>query len=252
MPSQSTIATTGSLRKRPRKSVPTRFSATTQPLSLKRYLGLRGTPQGVYEIVRTTNGSVRVTAATGFDNGVVASESIAFTFSMQNIRMYAANGTVLLNTFPIPNAAEISALWDDIKIDKVEVTISGYTAPSNTPLTTTGYVVGNQFLFGTDDNDSLSSLATVQQLGDCKSMYMVSNSGSNQRTITVRPKYQQIIYYTSLSSGYAPKSGYIRSDYDIEHYALKIARVPMNNTADNANGQFNFSFKIFLKCKSLK
>jgi len=166
--------------------------------------------------------------------------------------MYNNTGAVVLNSYPIPNAAEISALWDDIKIDKVEVTISGYMALSATPLTTAGYVVGNQFVYGTDDNDQLSSLATVQQLGDCKSMYMVANSGTNARTITVRPKYQQIIYYTALTSGYQPQSGYIRSDYDIEHYALKVARVPMNNVADNCNGQFNFSFKVFFKCKGLK
>lgn len=251
------MLTTGSQRKRARKSsTPARYSvparATAVTPSLRRYLGLRGTPQGVYEIVRTTNGTMRITAATGFDNGVATSESIGITFSLQNIRIYAANGITVLNTWPIPNSGEIAALWDDVKIDKVEVTMSGYVAPSSTPLTTTGYVIGNQFVYGTDDNDALSSLATVQQLGDCKSMYLISNSGTNERKITVRPRYQQIIYYTSLSSGYEPKQGYIRSDYDIEHYALKIARVPMNNTADNSNGQFNFTFKIYLKCKGLK
>lgn len=251
------LTTTGTQRKRARKSsTPARYSrtATATPVapSLRRYLGLRGTPQGVYELVRTTNGTMRITAATGFDNGVSTSESIGITFSLQNIRIYAANGTTLLNTFPIPNAAEISALWDDVKIDRVDVTMYGHTAPSNTPLTTTAYVIGNQFVYGTDDNDAVSSLATVQQLADCKSMYLITNSGNNEKRVTLKPKYQQIIYYTSLSSGYEPKHGYIRSDYDIEHYALKIARVPMNNAADNANGQINFNFRLHLKCKNLK
>jgi len=251
------MLTTGTQRKRARKSsTPARYSrpttATAVTPSLKRYLGLRGTPQGVYEIVRHTNGTMRITAATGFDNGVATSESIGITFSLQNVRIYAANGITVLNTFPVPNSGEIAALWDDVKIDKVEVTISGYTSPSSTPATSNAYLIGNQFMYGTDDNDALSTLSAVQQLGDCKSMYLIANASSNTRKVTFRPKYQQIIYYTSLSSGYEPKTGYIRSDYDIEHYGLKIARVPMNNVADNANGQMNFSFKFFFKCKGLK
>lgn len=217
----------------------------SQPLSLRRYLGSRGTPQGVYEITRNINTDIPIASGL-FAQGAISGTGMAIVFGTQTTQTLINN--TLVNTANMPNAAELAAVWDDCKLDKVEVTLGfgGGASTNSTNQTPT------MFLVGTDDNSAESTETIVQQLGDCKSWYASSANNSVFR-ITVKPKFQQLIYYTALTSGYQAKRGYNRSDYDIPHYALKIA-IPQltNGTAAALSGRLTISMKYFFKYKSLK
>jgi len=223
-----------------------RYRANAPTAPLQRFLRLRGTPKGTYDITRTVNLSQIFTTNTwSNDGGTNLAAGLAFTFSVQNLRSYI--GGTIDKTVAIPNAAELSALWDDIKIVQVELYFAlGLGAPA----ADTSSYQPPMIIYGTDDNDANADVAIVQQLGDCKS-WQGTTYANNTMSMTVKPKYQQIIYYTAVLNGYEPKRGYHRSDYDIEHYGVKMAMIKPA-TGLYASGRMNVSAKFTFRCKNLK
>lgn len=224
----------------PKKSYKKSKSMPAKKLSLglRRYLDVRGTPQGTYELTRTTVGYIDYTS-TGFTIGA-ASTYLAgvMVFGPNNTYFYSSpTGNQL--SWATVNAAEIAALWDKLKIDKVELMFtSSVHGQANTstqqPL----------ILFAEDDNDSSASPDQIKQ------MDMVAWQPGDQNNpfkITVRPKYQRLVYYTSLLSSYEPTRGYVVAGTDIPHYGLKIGIEPLG-----AAGRICFTAKYFFKCKELK
>lgn len=231
-----------------------RAASSSAPVSagLKRYLRLRGTPKGVYEISRTvTTGHIAITggAGGGWNNGAASTSNLCFVFTPQYLRCYNDSSTATFIQWAIPNASELAALYDDVKISSVELTFMGSFTQSGTPNTTVAQISPRSILYGTDDNDTATSYSIVSQLGDCKTWYPNNTDGSVMR-VTVKPKYNQVIYYTPVLNGYQPQRGYIRSDYDIEHYALKMSMV--DHGANNPNGAMTCSAKFNFKFKNLK
>lgn len=236
---------TVSLTKKPRAKR-TKRSVPVSP-GLRRYLSLRGTPEGVYEISRMVNASVIQITEGGWSNGATITRNLCFVFTPQYLRVYNDTSSTVWAQYAIPNAAEFSALFDDVKIDYVDLTFMGiYTQHSSN--ITAAYQSIQPVIYGTDDNDTNTTQAIVEQLGDSKVWYPNNGSGGVM-TVRVYPKYNQIVYYTSVLNGYQPARGYIRSDYDIEHYALKMS---MPVTSSLSYGTMNVSAKFHFKFKNLK
>lgn len=238
---------TVSLSRKPRKKR-TKYGASASA-GLRRYLNLRGTPEGVYEISRmVTSGPLQITSGEngGWTNGGTVTSNLCFVFTPQYLRAYNDSSSTVWSQWAIPNAAELAALFDDVKIDSVELTFMGaFTQHPSSGAT--GNITPRPIIYGTDDNDTNTSNDIVEQLGDCKVWYPNNASGSSVMKVTVKPKYNQIIYYTSVLNGYQPARGYVRSDYDIEHYALKMSMVDGFNLngvgAMSVAAKFNFKFK---------
>lgn len=217
--------------------------------ALQRFLRLRGTPAGTYDITRTVNFYVKIVAGQfGNDLGTVLTDAFALTFSPQNVRVYQTSAVT--KTVPIPNAAELSALFDQIKIDKVDLQFglgigpAGATQVAFQPM---------QMLIANDDNDTSATVAELQQLSGVKMWYGNSGDNSNMRW-SVKPSFQRNIFYTAVLNGYEPAKGYVRSDYDIEHYATKMAIVipPGTPSTVAASGNLAVCCKITFRCKNLK
>lgn len=222
----------------PKKSYKkTRSVPKKLPLGLQRYLDVRGTPAGTYELVRTVTGNFDYSSL-GFTIGATQYLAGTFVFSPTTVVLYSGVAGNQI-TWNIVNSAEIAALWDKVKIDKVECmfTTSGVGAANST-------VQQPILLFAEDDNDSATSPDQIKQM-DCKPW----NPGdqNNKFLLTVRPRYQRLVYYTSLLSSYEPTRGYVVSGTDIPHYGLKMGMDPVGGI-----GRLSFSFKIFFKCKELK
>lgn len=206
---------------------------------LRMYLDTRGTPKGAYEVNRTVSGYLDTIAST-FSIGAGNTEAMCFTVSPQNIYAIAGTG---LNSYAqtVPNASELAALFDKVKIHKVEWTFSCLNPG------TLNSGTGNlpQILFASDDNDATCSTAQVQQMDT-----RVWQPGYGRDfKITTYPKYQRLIYYTSLVSSYEPATGYVVSQTDIQHYGLKLA-IAQNVGA--ISGRINWSAKIFFKFREIK
>lgn len=203
---------------------------------LRRYLNLRGTPDGVYEICRTAAITMPYTGS-GWSIGVgqYVGATLWFTPNSINVSSGVAGNTATSN---IPSASELSALFEKVKIDKVEVTISTSTqGQANTS------VQQPIMYFAEDDNDTLTSPDQIKQM-DC--LEYIPGATDNNLKITIRPKYQRIVYYTNLVSSYEPTQGYVVTGTDIPHYGMKLGIEP------NASGQINIICKVFYKLKGLK
>lgn len=227
--------------KRPVKKARRTRRVLSMPLRVRNYINTRGTPDGVYEIVRSVSGKFDI-AATGITIGLANYEAGTFTFSPTNLRLVSG---VSGNTasWSVPNSAELAGLWDKVMIDKVEMEFF-CPWPNQNAAGNGAYLP--LMLFASDDNDTAASLTSVQQM-DCEAWQPGSNVSKFK--ITVRPRYQGLVYYTSLLSSYEPKRGYVVSDTDIPHYGLKMA-VNAISGLQAVNIQFNC--KYYFKYKELK
>ena len=235
--------------------LPSRGRANVSP-GLKRYMQLRGTPRGVYEVVRMVQFTQRIgnsaNAPSGLNfpfntTGTTAAQGFTFVFFPDQVQAQDSTGGNLASV-AIPNYTELSAVWDNVKLDKVEVIMSGaFTQVSgsleNGPCT---------FLVCSDDNSTDTSKDIMLQDGATR-QWVANNTDGSQFKYTLRPKYQQLIYFTALTSGYEPKSGYIRSDYSIPHYGLKVF-LCTNGTSAQSNpvGMVSYYIKYYYKFKDLK
>jgi len=130
------------------------------PMGLQRYLDSRGTPQGTYELVRTVTGNFDY-ASDGFQIGLARYFAGTFVFTPQTVILYSGTAGNSV-TWNIVNASEIAALWDKIKLDRVDCTFitSGQGAANNT-------VQQPVLLFAEDDNDTVTSADQIKQM-DCR------------------------------------------------------------------------------------
>lgn len=212
-------------------------SVPRMPVGLRRYIDTRGTPRGTYEVVRTVTGFIDI-SSTGMNIGAASYVGGTFVWTPTNVTLYSGIvGNV--TAWNIPNAAEMAALWDKVKLDKVEClfTSSGIGASNST-------VQQPLVLLVEDDNDTPTSPDQIKQM-DCKVWQL--GDQNNPIKMTCRPKYQRIVYYTAATSSYEPTRGYVVSGTDIPHFGLKIGLDPTGGI-----GRISFSFKIFFKFKELK
>jgi len=224
--------------KRPAKKARRASRVLPVPLGLQRYINRRGTMEGTYEFSRIVTGRLDISNS-GVSIGAARYSAATFIVTSQALQLVSGvpgNTT----TWNIPNAAEFAALFDKIKIDKVEMTFMNAQGSS------TGSANNiNPLIFAADDNDTNTSVDAIKQM-DAQEWQPGYNN--NRFKTTWRPKYQRIVYYTALASSYEPTQGYVNSDTAIPHYGLKMG-VELNN--DIAFG-VNFVAKIHFKCKEVK
>lgn len=209
--------------------------------SLQRYLNLRGTPKGVYEIRRTVSGYWDA-GPTGIAVGAGTYDAATFVVDSTSLQIQSG---VLGNTvtIPIPNAAELGALWDKLKIDRCDFTFYN----TNASVANSGNQQLPFYLFAFDSNDRVASTDSIKQMEN-RSWQPGYNATSFK--ISVKPQFQRLVYYTSLTSSYEPTRGYVVSDTAIPHYGLKFC---INQTAAASNAhRVSFTCDIHFKLKELK
>lgn len=230
-------------RKRSRTSSSTRkgrmqnaMRNLTRP-GLYRYLKNRGTPSGSYEIPRTITYSAEYDTS-GFVVGAARYEAIAFDFSPLGLGVtFGPSGT--RSTINFNNSSEFAAVFDKCKIQKVDCTIQCPTPA------VAGTSSGVPFmLICEDDTDAAPSFSEITQM-DCVSWNPGFNTSEWKGQI--KPKFQQIVYYTNVISSYQPSRGYVVADTAIPHYGLKCA---IQNQL--GAGRLRFIFKVHMAFKEPK
>lgn len=245
-PQNTYRSTKGANKKRARL-----MSVSNAPVSpgLKRYLANRGTPRGTYEITRWTSTNIPIIAA-GFNVNGTVEQSFSCVFTPQSVIFYNAAGTTTTFVVAIPNAAELAALFDDVKLDKVEIYLSGGVNPS---VNTTNAQVPQVFMCS-DRNDRASSIDAIRQESDC-TVWDLNQPGGSRKKFTVKPYFQQVVQYgvAGTTSATQAQRGYVKSDIDIEHLAFKIAlEDSTNGSASDPLGRINLAFKYYFKFKQLR
>lgn len=231
----STVTRGNLKRKRP---VPRRSSMSVQRISRTlRY-------NGENKITRTVSGTIPVNAA-GFSIGAAFYQAVNIVYDPTSVTVYGT--AVNFVNFPITNAAEIAALYDHIRLDKVEITWS-----ANHIGTTTGGAasVVPKFLVCNDNNDGIgpATLAEIQQQPN-KEYYSADGRSFKWN---VKPQFQRLVYQTALASNYEPTRGFVNSNSTIPHYGTKMAVVNLASIVGGASTNVDFNFKFFFTLKNVK
>ena len=198
---------------------------------------------GSFSFTRTASTYIQTTSTLGFAIAASVTPGIFMTFTPTDFTFWA--NLVNFVTVPIPNAAEIAALWDRVKIDKVEITMS---ANGTDPVYNTTASHGPRIFLANDYTDGTTgnTLAATQEMEGCK-LFQLS-SDQDVRVWTVRPKFQRIVFFTTVSSSYEPASGFVSTGTAIPHYGTRIAVDP----ARLGTGNVFFSVKYFFTCMNVK
>jgi len=200
---------------------------------------------GENKITRVACGSLGYSNL-GWIIGAGTSEAINFVFDPTGVTAYVA--ALTSTTFPLPNAAELAALYDRVRIDKVEITWAGNHQAQTGANNTAGYPP--RFLICNDDNDGVgtASIASIQQH---QNKSFLDGSGLQNKWV-VYPKYQRIVYLTSLVSNYEPSRGFVNADAAIPHYGTKLGISNLSTFSASTSGFVDFTFKYFMTLKNVK
>lgn len=199
---------------------------------------------GENKITRTVTGTIPWSSA-GFGVGAAFFQALNVVYDPTSVTFY---GSALTNvSFAIPNAAELAALYDQVKIDKVELTWSGTTIGTSN-LASAGAAL--KFLVCNDDNDGIgaASLAEIQQQPN-KEYYAIDGRSFHW---TCLPKYQRIVYQNAATSSYEPTRGFVNLNSTIPHYGTKIAISNISSINAATVGYVDFNVKFYLTLKNVK
>lgn len=211
-------------------------------MRISRPIGVRY--NGEYKLNRTIALNLQVgTAGVGWRIGASDFPSFAMVFDPTGLTIFGS--AVQFNNYPLTNAAELSALWERIRIDKVELTF----APTfdQAEGIATGFSAVPQYAICNDVNNAAAgtSLGEILQHPDCKHV-----STGDQFKWTVKPKYQRQVYYSAISSSYEPATGFVNSDTAIPHYSVHVGL--LNQAILSANTSMLVTAKYFMTLRNVK
>lgn len=212
-------------QKRGRSTTRSRSASRSRSRSLYKFGGgYIGRPyksirlNGEYKLSRTTNMYIPINNS-GFVLGLSTFAGIGLIFSPQDVLAVGTLAGGTIQSF-VPNFAEIASLWERVRIDKIEIQISGRMTDKASG--STGTTAVPVIYYAEDHNDVYSNtLAITQQQAGCQTWHATSNSPD--LCFTVRPKYQRIVYFTAATSSYEPSRGFVVADTAIPHYGLRMA-----------------------------
>lgn len=211
---------------------------------LQRYLSTRGTPNGVHEFTRNVWFNV-ATNGTGMDPaaGGVYQAEFGMRFNLGSVTLTAANVSTQGLGF---NFAELAALFDEIKLDKVEVTFRARQdsgAPSGA-VTNWATQLATAIDYNDDSPISVSQLREYSTFKD-----NIMEPGGKEHKRIIRPKFVRLVSYTggAGTNGYETAQGYLTPIDSIAHYGLKGYVV-----GPNGGSSLFISVKYFYKCKNTR
>lgn len=140
----------------------------------------------------------------------------------------------------VPAYAELAAVWDRVKIEKVELTVSSRAQDPVAPVTLTTNDSVPVIYFANDYTDVYNNtLDRTQQTGGVKAWHATSTSKDWKWNVV--PKYQRGLYTPTVSQ-YEPASGYVSSVDELPHYGTRMA---MDFGNEVGNGGIYIVFKLF-------
>lgn len=173
-----------------------------------------------------------------------------FSFSLSSVNVYIHG--ILVNTWAVPNSSEFSALFDQYCLDSVEVKpyfTNNSSGVSNSSLTLPifNWVVDH-------DDTSAVNLSDLQQYGDMKSFQLGT---SPTKSIVIKPRCTQLVYYNAVSSGYSqakPGMWIDTANLAVPQYGMKCYIDPTVYLATGGStlGFLNINWKLNFRTRDTK
>jgi len=209
--------------------------------NIKRSITKSMTGPSTHTIFRTAS-IVMSMNSNGFFPGVGVTQFKLFSLWFTNQNAYIWSNTTNYSTVALAGYTDIAALFDEVKIDAIEISITTGNDPS-----IAGGFGSAVICMATDYNDknAPTSLGDVQQYADVRQIRLANNFVHKE---IITPKF---LTYSLDSSGAAiassPRTGYVRSNLDIEHFGLKGAFMLDAPAAGTSYVVFNFKYKFICK-----
>jgi len=221
-----------------------------RPSTRRSRLAVQRIPRGLRyngenKITRVVSTSFRYTNL-GFNVGAGTSEAINFVFDPTGVTIWIS--ALVSVTVPLPNAAELAALYDQVRIDKVELTMAASQQASTGAFSSS--ILPARLIICNDDNNGQGS-ATLAEIKQQPNKVFYDGDGKAVKW-TCYPKYQRIVYFTSLVSNYEPARGFVNSDAAIPHYGMRLGIDNLSFFGATNQGNIDLSWKFFLTLKNVK
>jgi len=166
---------------------------------------------------------------------------------MTNQDIWIWNDSSSYSIVNIPGYTDLSALFDEIMVDRVDITMIAGPDPGTGGAGSNAFG-GAQLIFAKDYNDKVkpSAAADVQQYSDCR-IFSMTNNYTNK--MVWKPRFLTYAFDSSSQPlATTPKRGFIRSTSSIEHYGIKGSFVNLSSV-DQIHQYF---FKVTFRCKVTK
>lgn len=192
--------------------------------------------------VSTSAGRLGYNLNTGFSwNGVALGNTLQFSFTLAALNIYAAGASTAFAVLALPNYTELTALYDQYRIDWVEMQImfSNNQSSVNTPATTLPIL----WLAKDYDDTNNASITDIQQYATQQCWQVGNQRGDGKHVVRVKPNVDTVVYQSALVSGYGRgKPQFIdTSSPQVPHYGIKIAADPINSSTSVEVGYFSIA-----------
>lgn len=177
----------------------------------------------------------------------LGSHNLQFNFTLGGVQMYC--GGTLFYTAQLPNSSEFTSLYDQYRIDYVEMQPIFSNNISN--VTTAALTLPIMYVCKDYDDSNDAGIADIQQYNNHR-FFQVQQIGS---VVKVKPNVDVAVYQSAVLTGYARgKSMFIdTSSGQVPHYGIKLAMEPMVVPASTTLiGYFTFNFKYHLTMQNTK
>lgn len=224
-----------------------RAKVQSVPKSLRNYISTRGTPNGVHEFTRNVWGQFLCSnAGIAIPTGGAIQPEFAMRFDIGGV-VFIAGGTST-NSLGL-GYPELSALFDQIKLDKVEVKFMARNDSAQNGVGINSEAIRIATAIDYNDDVPISETA-LREYGSFKDA--VIEPGGREMRVVLRPKFQEAVSYTggAGTNGYRAQTGYVQAttlSTGVAHYGLKG-----NVTGPTSGTNLLISVKYFYKCKNTR
>ena len=196
--------------------------------------------------VSTAGAVIPIDSFNGFSTGVF---DIQFSFALSGVTIYL--GGTSWQVLNLPNYTELTALYDQYRIDWVEMEFI-YSINSSVGSTSPLPVM---YLAKDYDDPGSAPITALQQYDSCVTWQMGDQRGEGKKVIRVRPNVDINVYNTAVSNGFArsPPIFIDTQSPNVPHYGVKVAMDPIKFAASSTVlGYLSINMKYHLSMMHTK
>lgn len=208
---------------------------------------------GLHKFVRSCSTNTSNTYGIDLYNGftINGTNTGLYTMTIQWTLAGMALNVGSARQMDLPNSTELQALYDQYKIDWVEVDFifSNNQSSVNSPATNLPIM----WICKDYDDSNQASVTDIQQYENAK-CWQMGEIGKTHFKMRVKPRYANQVYNTGVSGSYAPQAGFIDTVYNnVPHFGLKLAYDPIKTPASSTLvGYLSINCRYHLTMKHTK
>ena len=203
-----------------------------------------------HQFSRTTECILSLNPSKGL-GGNAGVKDLAFVFMFSSVNMYSHG--VSTAYYDLPGYNEIAVLFDQYRIDKVDMEIY-WTKNSSAAVAVTPVPMLH---IANDYNDAITIFTnnTISEYANCRTIQL-NTAGFNANGCikhSCKPKQANMIFNQGISTAYSERTGFVDCTYgNVSHYGTKILYDSNGVTDDIDIGSLVIRFKYFITARNVR